>query len=119
MAQIYKDWVRSNAGTVTALESSLSALTWLLPNRFTGSELALEAVQAALGLLQLCNERILAPEPPQVLPYSVVLKYFTRLFIGFQGHPEYEDNIYIGIAGLLVGHHPGGGGLGGAGSSRA
>ena len=59
----YKGFVRQNANVVAAVEGGLSNLTWLLPDRFADSELLLEAVNAALGVLGLCHERIQATGP--------------------------------------------------------
>ena len=55
----YKHWVRTNSNLIGAIEGALSSLTWLLPDRFSESELSLEALTALLGLLTLYHESIL------------------------------------------------------------
>ena len=55
----YKHWVRTNSNMIGAIEGALSSLTWLLPDRFSDSELSLEALTALLGLLGLYHESIL------------------------------------------------------------
>ena len=59
VVQQYKTWVRNNSNLLGAIEGSLSSLTWLLPDRFSGSELNLEALNSLLGLLGLFHESIL------------------------------------------------------------
>lgn len=57
--QQYKAWVRTNSNLIGAIEGGLSSLTWLLPDRFSESELSLEALNSFVGLLSLCHESIL------------------------------------------------------------
>ena len=65
----YKTWVRANSTTISAVEGGLSSLTWLLPDRFSDSELALEAFNSLLGFLSLYHESILSsPAAGQALP---------------------------------------------------
>ncbi|DBA87773.1 TPA: Peroxisomal membrane protein pex16, variant 3 [Trebouxia sp. C0004] len=59
VVQQYKAWVRTNSNLIGAIEGGLSSLTWLLPDRFSESELSLEALNSFLGLLSLCHESIL------------------------------------------------------------
>ncbi|KAA6425762.1 MAG: peroxisome biogenesis 16-like [Trebouxia sp. A1-2] len=59
VVQQYKAWVRTNSNLIGAIEGVLSSLTWLLPDRFSESELSLEALNSFLGLLSLCHESIL------------------------------------------------------------
>ena len=51
VVQQYKTWVRNNSNLLGAIEGGLSSLTWLLPDRFSDSELNLEALNSLLGLL--------------------------------------------------------------------
>ncbi len=57
--QQYKSWVRANSNLIGAIEGGLSSLTWLLPDRFSDSELSLEALNSFLGLLALFHESVL------------------------------------------------------------
>ena len=57
--QRYKAWVRANSNLIGAIEGGLSSLTWLLPDRFSDSELSLEGLNTFIGLLSLYNESIL------------------------------------------------------------
>ena len=59
LMQQYKQWVRTNSNLIGAIEGALSSLTWLLPDRFSDSELSLEAFNSLLGLLALYHESIL------------------------------------------------------------
>ena len=59
LLQQYKAWVRANSNLIGAIEGGLSSLTWLLPDRFSDSELSLEALNSFLGLLALYHESIL------------------------------------------------------------
>lgn len=59
LVQQYKAWVRTNSNLIGAIEGGLSSLTWLLPDRFSESELILEALNSFVGLLSLCHESIL------------------------------------------------------------
>ena len=63
MLEHYKAFVRQNANLINAIEGGLSSLTWLLPDRFSDSELRLEAINSVLGLLSLVHESILEEEP--------------------------------------------------------
>ena len=63
MLEHYKAFVRQNANLINAVEGGLSSLTWLLPDRFSNSELRLEAINSVLGLLSLVHESILDEEP--------------------------------------------------------
>ena len=63
IVESYKTFVRQNANLVAAVEGSLSNITWLLPDRFAESEAILEAVNAVLGVIGLCHERIQATGP--------------------------------------------------------
>lgn len=59
LIQQHKHWVRTNSNLIGAFEGALSTLTWLLPDRFSDSELSLEALNSLLGLLALYHESIL------------------------------------------------------------
>ncbi|XVE77040.1 hypothetical protein DITRI_Ditri13aG0030200 [Diplodiscus trichospermus] len=57
--EAYKTWVRRNKDYVHSLESLANGLTWLLPERFSISEIGPEAVTAILGILTAINEHII------------------------------------------------------------
>jgi hypothetical protein len=59
MLTAYKKFVRRNPGLVTNVERLLHWVVWN-PERFSGSEFAYEAFNAAVGLLGIYNESILA-----------------------------------------------------------
>lgn len=48
--EAYKKWVRENKDYVHSLESLANGFTWLLPERFSESEIGPEA-----GFLKFCN----------------------------------------------------------------
>lgn len=59
LVQQYKHFVRTNSNLIGAIEGGLSSLTWLLPDRFSDSELSLEGLNSMLGLIALYHESIL------------------------------------------------------------
>ncbi|KAL2892301.1 Peroxisome biogenesis protein 16 [Bienertia sinuspersici] len=61
--EAYKNWVRQNKDYVHSLESLASGLTWLLPERFSASEIGPEAVTSILGILTAINEYIIETTP--------------------------------------------------------
>ncbi|XP_061361440.1 peroxisome biogenesis protein 16-like [Gastrolobium bilobum] len=73
--EIYKRLVRQNKDFVHSLESLANGLTWLLPERFSDSEIGPEAVTTILGIITAINEHIIDTAPAQdvtgsVEPYS-------------------------------------------------
>lgn len=56
----YKAWVRQHAEALYLLETSLSSITWLLPDRFDGNELILESIHTASNLLSVFHESIIS-----------------------------------------------------------
>ncbi|KAL9303868.1 hypothetical protein ACSQ67_021131 [Phaseolus vulgaris] len=73
--EAYKRWVRQNKEFVHSLESLANGLTWLLPERFSESEIGPEAVTTILGIITALNEHIIDTAPKQnisgsVAPYS-------------------------------------------------
>lgn len=63
--EVYKRWVRRNKDYVHSLESLTNGLTWLLPERFSDSEIGPEAVTSILGIITTINEHILETTPTQ------------------------------------------------------
>lgn len=55
----YKAWVRQHAEVLYVFETSLSSITWLLPDRFDGNELLLEGIHTASNLLSVFHEYII------------------------------------------------------------
>ena len=55
----YKTWVRQHADLVSVVESGLSSVTWLLPDRCDGNELLLEGLHTITNLIAVLNEGIL------------------------------------------------------------
>lgn len=83
--EAYKRWVRRNKEYVHSLESLANGLTWLLPERFSESEIVPEAVTSILGIVTAVNEHIIETTPttqsqmhtrplePSSFPYSLFL----------------------------------------------
>ncbi|GAB2224189.1 hypothetical protein Droror1_Dr00004939 [Drosera rotundifolia] len=77
--EAYKNWVRRNKDFVFQLESLANALTWLLPERFSDSEIVPEAVTSVLGIFTTINQHIIEttptrwphPSPPSSVLYSL------------------------------------------------
>lgn len=64
----YKAFVRRNAGLLSLFETGLSSLTWVLPERFEGGELSIEALHTALGLMSGFHDSIVSTPPGGVPP---------------------------------------------------
>ena len=95
----YKQWVRANSNLIGAIEGALSSLTWLLPDRFSDSELSLEALTALLGLLALYHESILqepavARDQKQPVPWP--------LWLGALQQVDTEWSSYCAVDGSSV-----------------
>ncbi|XP_074273065.1 peroxisome biogenesis protein 16-like [Silene latifolia] len=78
--EAYKNWVRQNKDYVHSLESLANGLTWLLPERFSSSEIGPEAVTSTLGIITAINEYIIDTAPtfsrvpaPSSFPYSLCI----------------------------------------------
>jgi len=73
----YKNWVRNHAESLYLIETSLSGITWLLPDRFDGNELLLESIHTASNLLTIFHESIIneknkdAPHGSQELTLAI------------------------------------------------
>ncbi|KAK4418711.1 ATPase ARSA2 [Sesamum alatum] len=86
--EAYKRWVRRNRDYVHSLESLTNGLTWLLPERFSESEIGPEAVTSILGIFTTVNEHILDTTPTQTqtgrvesssLPFSLCITLLKDL----------------------------------------
>ncbi|CAI9765208.1 unnamed protein product [Fraxinus pennsylvanica] len=82
--EAYKRWVRRNRDYVHSLESLANGLTWLLPERFSESEIGPEAVTSVLGIITSVNDHIIETTPTQmhmghVQPSSFPLSLFITL----------------------------------------
>ncbi|KAL9385501.1 hypothetical protein Peur_022511 [Populus x canadensis] len=86
--EAYKKWVRRNKDYVHSLESLANGLTWLLPERFSASEIGPEAVTAILGIVTAINEHIIDTTPTQMFadpvkpnsfPYSLCISAIKDL----------------------------------------
>ena len=58
----YRAFVAEHRPALSALESALSAATWLLPERFSASEVSLEAIAALVGLVGLVHDTMAEDE---------------------------------------------------------
>lgn len=86
--EAYKRWVRRNKEYVHSLESLANGFTWLLPERFSSSEIGPEAVTAILGVITAVNEHIIDTAPSQIhtghpepstFPYSLCISALKDL----------------------------------------
>ncbi|XP_041021116.1 peroxisome biogenesis protein 16 isoform X1 [Juglans microcarpa x Juglans regia] len=84
----YKRWVRRNKDYVHSLESLANGFTWLLPERFSDSEIGPEAVTTILGIITAINEHIIDTAPtrmqtgsvePHSFPYSLCISSLKDL----------------------------------------
>lgn len=85
--EVYKKWVRRNRDYVHSLESLANGMTWLLPERFSASEIGPEAVTAFLGIITAFNQHIIDTTPTrvqtshveQVFPWSLCISMLKDL----------------------------------------
>ncbi|KAG6574772.1 Peroxisome biogenesis protein 16, partial [Cucurbita argyrosperma subsp. sororia] len=86
--EAYKKWVRDNRDYLHSFESLANGLTWLLPERFSDSEIGPEAVSAAVGIVTAVNEHIIETAPTQMhvnatvpssFPYSLCISALKNL----------------------------------------
>ncbi|XP_022999826.1 peroxisome biogenesis protein 16 isoform X1 [Cucurbita maxima] len=86
--EAYKKWVRDNRNYLYSFESLANGLTWLLPERFSNSEIGPEAVSAAVGVITAVNEHIIETAPTQMrvnatvppsFPYSLCISALKNL----------------------------------------
>lgn len=70
--EAYKLWVRRNRDFVQSLESLANGITWLLPERFSNSEIGPEAVYAFLGIVGAVNQHIIDTAPSRSRPRPLV-----------------------------------------------
>nr|XP_011469102.1 PREDICTED: peroxisome biogenesis protein 16 [Fragaria vesca subsp. vesca]XP_011469103.1 PREDICTED: peroxisome biogenesis protein 16 [Fragaria vesca subsp. vesca] len=86
--EAYKRWVRENKEYVHSLESLANGITWLLPERFSESEIGPEAVTSILGIITAVNEHIIDTAPPRLhvghaernsLPYPLCISALKDL----------------------------------------
>ncbi|KFK37358.1 hypothetical protein AALP_AA4G246300 [Arabis alpina] len=61
--EAYKKWVWRNREYVHSLGSLANGMTWLLPEKFSASEIGPEAVTAFLGIFTTINEHIIENAP--------------------------------------------------------
>ncbi|CAN6979168.1 unnamed protein product [Brassica oleracea var. botrytis] len=61
--EAYKQWVWRNREYVHSLGSLANGLTWLLPEKFSASEIGPEAVTAFLGIFTTINQHIIETVP--------------------------------------------------------
>ncbi|XP_010255574.1 PREDICTED: peroxisome biogenesis protein 16 [Nelumbo nucifera] len=85
--EAYKNWVRKNKDYVHSIESLANSLTWLLPERFSDSEIGPEAVTAILGIITAINDHIIETTPtrntssaePSSFPWSLCISALKDL----------------------------------------
>ena len=69
----YKEWVKSHPSLVGYLESGLSSMTFLLPDRFSDSDFSCEALNALVGLAAVWHTSILKEDDPDTKQSASVL----------------------------------------------
>lgn len=55
----YKRWVRAHTDALAMVESALSTITWLLPDRFSDNEFTLEGIHTLSNLIGVFHDSIL------------------------------------------------------------
>ncbi|XP_031496100.1 peroxisome biogenesis protein 16 [Nymphaea colorata] len=85
--EAYRRWVWKNREFVHSLETFVNGLTWLLPERFSDSEIAPEAVTSILGIVAGINQHIIEKSAAQIqfgvqdhgFPWSLCLSAVKEL----------------------------------------
>jgi peroxin-16 len=73
----YKAWVKRHAEALSVVETALATVTWLLPDRFSQNEFALEGVHTLANLISVFHDSILnelgdnAPDGAQELTLAL------------------------------------------------
>lgn len=79
----YKIWVRQHADALSLAETCLSSITWLLPERFEGNEILLEAIHSLANIVGAFNETILSDietkGPPGAQELTLALNALQQL----------------------------------------
>lgn len=77
----YEHFLIKNVSTISSLESTLRSITWVLPGRFRDAELASEALSAALNVISMYHDTLLAqfvqsdPKYKALIPPSPHTRY--------------------------------------------
>lgn len=85
--EAYKRFVRRNKDYLRSMESLANGMTWLLPERFSESEIGPEAVTSILGTITTINDYIIETTPaksigqpePSSFPYSLCITLLKDL----------------------------------------
>ncbi|GMH33255.1 hypothetical protein BSKO_01089 [Bryopsis sp. KO-2023] len=89
----YKVWVRTHSKLIGAAEDALSHLSWVLPERFSGSEVVLESFHSALGVLSLWHDSITSGAIDSGVPWPLVLGAIRRVEVLFEMRASYLDKL--------------------------
>ncbi|KAI9002574.1 peroxisome membrane protein [Hyaloraphidium curvatum] len=98
----YEDFVLRNAPLVTAVEGIARNVAFFLPGRVVESELAAESVFAALNVLGVYHDAILAPHFPQASAPGSHTALFNRYARAAVGRPGVR-HVAFALAGLSAG----------------
>jgi len=77
----YESFLVDNVSTISTLESTLRSITWILPGRLKDGELASESLSAALNVMSMYHDTLLArylqniPKHKPLIPSSPHAKY--------------------------------------------
>lgn len=102
----YKAWVREHSLQLASVEQILSKCMWLLPNRFSESDVGAEACHSLLGLIRLFHESILSPEVNKsMFTWSMALEAIQQVEVLYEmraGHMAMlgQGNKYTPLAAL-------------------
>eukprot|EP00210_Caulerpa_lentillifera_P001987 g1905.t1 len=102
----YRLWVEENIDRLNMVESILSKCVWLLPNRFSDSEIGAEFFRTILGLIQLWHETLFnSDEQDSHFTWSIALEVIQKVEVLFEmraSHLELQGkcNKYTPLAAL-------------------
>lgn len=71
--QSYQKWVQDHLTLISSTEDVLSHLSWILPERFDGSETLLEGFHSALGIISLWHRAVANGAVDNGIPWVLLL----------------------------------------------
>ncbi|CAD7697186.1 unnamed protein product [Ostreobium quekettii] len=94
-AEAYREWARAHPGVLQSAGETLDQLTWLLPQRFSGSEVLSESLSAALGLAGLWHGWFVSDweAPGQSAPWPMLLAIVRRVEVLVEMRASYLEDL--------------------------
>lgn len=84
LPKMYGDFIKTNASSVSQIESALRSLTYIIPGRFRDQEIASESLHSTIQLLSLYHDTLLnkalskLPGMPAQTPHTRYTRFWTQ-----------------------------------------